>query len=188
MVRHAKRQGWIGLGAAAALLLPAPPAGAADGKQKQGYFGGLLGLAIPSTSGASLRLTYGANGGYNLSQDWTVGAFVLTSSESATVTVSGSGSVSTSQRTSFFGVEGHYNLSQVAKGAHAGLKVGLVTDSASTSKTSSSNTDVTIGPKIAYDYELDPTWSVGGEFNTMFILKDNSSTVINFLGVVKFWW
>lgn len=172
------------LTAVVALALTAIPA-QAQTHSKIGYAAGLLGLAIPTQSGTSVRFDYGARAGYQLTDLVSAGVYVLTNSESVNVTVAGN-TTSGSNRFWLYGVEGNYALSDLMNGLYGGVRLGLATAKATANGVSATATDFALGPKVGYDYPLSDSFSTGAEADAQFVFGNSTDAIFNVVGQLKY--
>jgi hypothetical protein len=152
--------------------------------------GGLGGLATPSSStNASTRFSGGLVADYRVAPEFDVGAISLLSSKDES---------GASFKTLFYGVEGNYHISAVdglAVGARLGftsvtvgipaISLGGITVGGETTQTA-----LSMGPHLTYDYKIASQVSVGLDAGVNFVTKKdamNSFSVINTLASVKYW-
>jgi hypothetical protein len=154
-------------------------------------FGVNLGAAFGTGGQSSFsRLNLGLAADYKLPSNWTAGAFFGYVPISSNLITAGS----VDQSLFLYGVEGMYLFNNiVTPGAiQVGIKLGVSTYTVPSANGvaiagASSSTDLVYGPKVAYDYPLSKNWTLGGEADVLLTTQSGGNTLINTLGLVKYW-
>ncbi len=161
----------------------------------QVYLGAVGGVSVPDADGTTQRTGYGFEAGAKLSDEFGVGAFFLTSNKEE---LAGNGLSNFEFDYAIYGVEANYLFDGSAAGAYVGARAGL----SKVSKVLDSGKSYAISPFVwglqaGYDYMLGTHLSLGAQMNAMFVSGGSMDTttglivgpfdVLNFLGVVKFW-
>ncbi len=172
-----------------------------------GYVGGLLGYtkgsksSLNNNASGSGRFSFGADAGYFVMPEFSIGAYFLYSSKKE-------GSLTQSIKVLQYGVDGKYAFSGDLEGLQAGAKVGFTTSSIGATNTvlgtipSINLTQFTFGPTVSYDYVIGGGFSLGAELDYLLALKKKYSytvgstvtevdakgfAIFNALATVKYW-
>lgn len=163
--------------------------------EHQAYFGALGGVSVPDAQYTTSRSAFGFTAGAKLSDEYGLGFFYLNSRKDE---VGQNPGVSFGFEYGIYGVEANYYFDGSAAGAHFGARVGTakVTKGEVTGRDYSSSPFV-YGLQGGYDHMLGNHFSLGGEFNAMFVQGGPQDSVtgtvvgpfatLNFLLAAKFW-
>lgn len=168
---------------------PTAQAGSPTPERNSGVYVGALGGVGVAGGGSSFA--FGMNLGYRLSPLWSLGGYVtylnLQSATGATSTSAAGVTTATGASLLLLAAEANYHVPQVPE-LHFGGKVGLGLSSqaATASVTSSSTQAPAFAGTAGYDYPVTPGLSLGAEANFFYVAGDIAMTVFNGLGAIKF--
>lgn len=162
---------------------------AAKGK---GYLGLLGGVALPGFS--SSAFTFGTSVIYRPKQKWGVGLFLLNYGVSAQVNQDSSSS-EVSVSTLLWGAEGLFFFGGNGEGLHAGMRMGLssnsstgtATDGTSTITVTNDDTGFFFAPKLAYDHEIGGKFTAGLDAVYFIQLSGDLPNIMDILVSFKYW-
>lgn len=145
-----------------------------------GYIGPLAGLAF---GGGSSVFTIGGKGGVSVTEDMTAGLWANYSSQSVSLL-----GANASSKLLTLAVEGDLSLAQYLEGLKVGAKVGWMRASTSgTGVPDTSSSTIALGPSLSYDFPLGGGLTIGGEGNVFFPFSGSFNTLVNLVGVLKWW-
>lgn len=151
------------------------------------YIGGQLGLFDPNVQGLGSEFAFGAQGGFFIKKNISLGLVFLSYSSSA-----GSSLVTTKVTITPVLFEGAYHFESHLKGLYAGGRFGFISTSVSSStiftgSIKDSDTDLAIGGFGGYNYRVNKKFSVGGEVSLTITLGDSDIDALGLFGFGRFW-